>query len=115
MVVLKKLKASSLVETIVSSIIILVVFTIALMILRNVFQFHTTSDRQVLKNKLNEIEYQSHIGDLKFPYFEEYRSYNIRVELEEINGQTEILLIAEDRDTGEIINLKRLYVPNKKI
>ena len=57
MVVLKKIKASTLVETITAAVIIVIVFSIALLTLNNVFAHKIKSDTSRIDNYLNELVY----------------------------------------------------------
>lgn len=71
MVVLKKLKAASLVETLTATVIIVVIFMIASMSFNNVFLNTIKSDDTLLKNRLEEITYFIQHDKLRLPFYEE--------------------------------------------
>lgn len=71
MVVLKKLKAASLVETLTATVIIVVVFIIASMSFNNVFLNTIKSDDTLLQNRLEEITYFIQHDKLGLPFYEE--------------------------------------------
>jgi len=71
MVILKKLKASSLLETLTASVIIVIVFMIASFSFNNVFLNSIRSDDTSLKNRIHEITYFIKHDKLKFPFYED--------------------------------------------
>jgi hypothetical protein len=62
MVILKKIKASTLMETLVATVLIIIVFIIASMILNNLF-FNT------IKNNTTQID--AHLNELQYLYINE--------------------------------------------
>lgn len=71
MVILKKIKASTLIETLTASVIIIVVFMVASLSFNNVFMNSVKSDAVLLENRLLEIEYLTNHHKLIFPFYEE--------------------------------------------
>lgn len=80
MVVLKKIKAATLVETLVASVIIVIVFLIASMSLNNVFKGMVTSDGSALENRIEELRYFVANDALKLPFYEEMDRWDISIE-----------------------------------
>ena len=72
MVVLKKMKASTLVETITASVIIIIVFAIASLTLNNVFSSTINNDTNQIENHLYKLEYQYVNNKLLIQYNEVY-------------------------------------------
>ena len=80
MALLKKIKASTLMETLVATVLIVIVFLIASMILNNVFSNSIKSNTQGIKQHLNELQYL-HINEkLNMPYYETYGTWEITIE-----------------------------------
>lgn len=71
MVKLKKIKASSLIETLTASVIIMVVFMIASFSFNNVFLNTIKSDDALLRNRIQEITYFTKNRKISFPFYEE--------------------------------------------
>ena len=92
----KKLKSSSLVEILVASVLIVIILSVALMILSNVFVSNIKNDRQAVNNKINELEY--------YRYELEARTYDVGL------GAVDVL---EARINDIIIELEDLYPNNK--
>jgi len=80
MVVLKKIKAATLVETLVASVIIVIVFLIASMSLNNVFKGMVKSDDSALQNRIKELRYFALNDQLQLPFFEEETKWDIAIE-----------------------------------
>ena len=80
MVVLKKVKASSLNEVIVATVIIVLVFGIAMSTLNNIMQNIANRDVQFIQTKLNELVYEYQQGKIKLPFsiVEDQWTINIR-------------------------------------
>ena len=71
MALLKKLRGSSLLETLTASVIIVVVFMIASFSFNNVFMNSVKANDDLLQNRLQELEYLSGHDKISFPFFEE--------------------------------------------
>jgi hypothetical protein len=80
MVVLKKIRASSLVETLTASVIIVVIFMIASFSFNNVFLNTIKSDDEQLTNRIQEIKYFTRYESIKFPFYEEREYWIISAE-----------------------------------
>lgn len=83
MVILKKFKASSLMETLTASVIIIVVFIIASFSFNNVFLNTIKSNDEQLGNRISEIEYLAINNKLDFPFYEEGTYWIIIIEKKE--------------------------------
>lgn len=58
-------------ETLTASVIIVVVFMISSFSFNNVFVNTIRYDEELLKNRLNEVEYFTKHNKIEFPFFEE--------------------------------------------
>lgn len=71
MALLSKLKAASLVETMIASVIIVTVFMVASFSINNVLLNSINSENTLLKSRLDEISYFALHNKLALPYYEE--------------------------------------------
>ena len=79
MVVLKKIKASSLNEVIVATVIITLIFGIAVATLNNILMNTANKHINSIDNKLNELVYRYQHDKLSLPYREESKDMSIDI------------------------------------
>ncbi|AUP79699.1 hypothetical protein [Flavivirga eckloniae] len=79
MVVLKKIKASTLMETLVATVLIVIVFMISSMILNNIFSNSIKSNTREIDAYLNELEYLYKNEKLKLPYYDDLGDWKISI------------------------------------
>ncbi len=79
MVVLKKIKASTLVESLVASVIIVVVFTIASLTLNNVFGNAIRSNTSRVEHRMHTIHYLFISEKITMPYKESFENWTIHL------------------------------------
>ena len=77
MVILKKIRAATLVETLVASAIIVIVFMIASLSLNNIFKGNIKSDDSDLQNKIKQITYLYKNDKITIPYYENNKQWDI--------------------------------------
>ncbi len=82
MVVLKKIRSATLVEVLVATALIVIVFMIASLILNNLLLNTFSKNTHPIENKLNEVEYLFQNNMLRMPYREEWQSWTISIEPE---------------------------------
>lgn len=102
MVVLKKVKAATLVETLVASVLIIIVFLIASMSLNNVFKGMVKTNDHAFQHKIKELTYFTLNETLSLPFYEENASWEISID----NKENKLVLSALNRrnaETTEII------------
>ena len=80
--VLKKIKASTLVETIVASVIIVLIFGIATLVLNNIYKSTLITDRSMQDYELNKLRYQYKNHVIKVPSVQEFEGFDISMEEE---------------------------------
>lgn len=79
MALLKKIKASSLMETLVATVLIVVVFMISSMVLNNIIATNIRQNTDKVEERMNVLEYQYHHKVLELPYYEDYESWEISI------------------------------------
>lgn len=91
MVILKKIRSATLVETMVASVIIVIVFLIASLSLNNIFRGTINSDDSALKNRINELTYFFNNEKTKIPFFEDTPLWDIAIETQNGENVMEVL------------------------
>ena len=80
MALLKKIKASTLMETLVAPALIVIIFIIASMILNNVFSNSIKNNTQGIKQHLYELQYLQVNEKLSIPYYETYGTWDVTID-----------------------------------
>ena len=96
MAILKKIQAATLVETLIASVIIVVVFMIASMSLNNVFKGTMKGNDTKLQNRIKELSYLYKNGKISIPFYEDSDTWEIKIEKQE----GEILLISDNKNSS---------------
>ena len=99
MVVLKKIKASTLMETLIATILIMVIFVVSSLILNNLFSTSIKNNTRAITAKLNEIEYLYINDNISVPFYDDYENWMIA--LEEIPNSKMILIKAVNTTTDK--------------
>ena len=84
MVVLKKIKSATLIEALVATVLIVIIFVIASLVLNNLVLNTFSKNTHAIETRMNELEYQIQNNVIKLPYQEEYKGWNININLEAI-------------------------------
>lgn len=79
MVVLKKIRGSTLMETLVATVLIVVIFMIASMILNQLFSKTIQQNTRAIEAHLNELEYLYVHGQLLLPYADDYKDWEVEI------------------------------------
>lgn len=90
-----KLRASTIVETLIASLIIIIIFTIASLTLNNVFKATIKKDTTLIHYRLNKLNYLIQNNNLPIPYFEEYEEWNISIKNSKGNTGHHLYILAE--------------------
>ncbi|MEM9001149.1 MAG: hypothetical protein AAGB24_12870 [Bacteroidota bacterium] len=84
MAVLKKIRASTLMETLVATVLIVVVFMGASMVLNQLFASSMHFNDNLIRQELLQLQYQHEHGQLQLPYHTELGQWTVTVsEMEE--------------------------------
>jgi len=79
MVILKKIKAATLIETLTASVLIIIVFMIASLSFNTIFSNHVKRDNSTIDNHIKELEYLVYHQKIKLPYTEEFAGWDIEM------------------------------------
>ncbi len=100
MVILKKIRSATLVETLTASVLVVIVFIMASIILNNTFANTIRKENSAIQNKIHELQYLYQHKKIKIPYVETYGGW----ELEIIKEQNDVILLyTKENDSQELI------------
>ncbi len=87
MVILKKIRAATLIEVLTASVLIIIVFMIASMSFNNFFANQIQRDQSAIENRIKELQYLSIHQTIKLPYTEDFEDWEIIIveEIEHVN------------------------------
>ncbi|MEM6816403.1 MAG: hypothetical protein AAF600_18755 [Bacteroidota bacterium] len=94
MLVLKKIKASTLMETMVATVLIVVLFMISSLIINSLIAAQSKSNLEPIKERMHVLEYGFQNQTLSIPYYEDWNGWEITGEMEVVNGMNQIRLDA---------------------
>lgn len=109
MVVLKKIKSATLVEVIVASVLIVIVFMIASLVLNNLVQNTFSKNLHPIETRLNQLEYEVGNGLVKLPYQESYKGWDIVIQIEKAASKKQLLILATNNQNNKEITRHHLY------
>lgn len=103
MVILKKVKASTLMETLVATVLIVVIFMLASVILNNLFSNIIKSNTAYIDNYLSELEYLYLNEKIEVPFFDDFKTWEITIQSDNQVEQQQMLLEAINSTTKQMI------------
>lgn len=103
MVVLKKVKASTLMETLVATVLIVVVFMIASMILNNLFSNTIKNNTRAINTHLSELQYLYLNDNLKVPYMDDFGEWQVSVVRYKSNGINHVQFEGKNQSINKTI------------
>ncbi|NER12973.1 hypothetical protein GWK08_05950 [Leptobacterium flavescens] len=106
MAVLRKIKASTLMETMVATVLIVIVFIIASLTLNNTFNNSISNNTHQIENYLHKLEYQYKNHLIKLPFEEEFGKWDILIEIEKEAGREIALIEAVNKETKKELKRK---------
>ncbi|WP_373518424.1 hypothetical protein [Pricia sp.] len=109
MVVLKKTRASTLMETLVATVLIVIVFMISSMLLNNLFSSSIKGRTHPVRERIHELRYRYGNGGLHLPYFDEMDGWEISVENGKSTGVPVVTFRAEKKGVDKSIVETMVY------
>ena len=103
MALLKKIKASTLIETMVATVLIIIIFTMASMILNSIFASTLERNTSGISERLWRLEYEFKNGLIKIPHYGNWDAWEVEI-LKENNSNSQVLILqATHRTTDKTI------------
>jgi hypothetical protein len=109
MVILKKVKSATLVEVIVASVLIVIIFMIASLILNNLVLNTFSKNMHPIENRLNELEYEIQNDLIKLPYQENFKGWDVAIKTEKTDSKVELIILASNEKNTKEIKRQRIY------
>ena len=106
--VLNKIKSATLVETIVATVLILILFVISSLMINNIFRNNFLSNTDDVERRLITLEYQLQNHQIDIPYNETYENWEIMLERQAESKDGVILMNAHKKGTKKAIE-KTVY------
>ncbi|MDL5514849.1 hypothetical protein QSE00_23770 [Arenibacter sp. M-2] len=103
MVVLKRIRASTLMETLVATVLIIIIFMVASMLLNNMFANSINARNQDALEHLNRLKYKYEGHYLKLPYYGELGVWEITVTKRAVGGINTVEFRAENQQTHKLM------------
>jgi len=103
MVVLKKIRASTLMETLVATVLIIVIFTMASLVMNSLLGTSVSANTQPIRERMQELEYQYKNALISVPYIEDWKGYEITVEKAQLGRSSVIRLEALTKDNKKTV------------
>ncbi|WP_425323846.1 hypothetical protein [Flagellimonas marinaquae] len=104
MVILKRIKGSTLMETLVATILVVVVFMMASMTLNSLFVTSVEQKDGPIRQELLFLQYKYAHGKLTLPHYDEQENWEIKVEEQIWQGKGQVIFSAMNtRNDKEII------------
>lgn len=97
-------------ETLVATVLIVVIFMMASMILNNLFSNSIKNDIGNIKTVLNELEYQYINKKIQLPYQTDFNKWQIMIDSYDANNQTIIEFEAIHTEAKKTITKKHFEV-----
>lgn len=110
--IFRRIKASSITETIVATTIISIVFAIAILSLNNILQNVIESDTSVIERKINEFIYKSKYQKVSTPDSFEEGDWIVNLVKEDQNNVPIIEIEAFNRKTKKTLTKSIIYNEN---
>ncbi|RXG11383.1 hypothetical protein DSM03_11720 [Leeuwenhoekiella aestuarii] len=101
--VLKKIKGSTLVETIVATVLILIIFMISSLIINSIFRNNLTNNTAGIETHLTLLEYKLQLGQVTLPYFENYADWEVSIEKSSRTADDMLLMRAQKANSDKEI------------
>lgn len=111
MVILKKIKSATLIETLIATVLIVVVFLMASMIINTIFFNTFHQKKELVMNRLDELEYEYINKSIELPFSEEIENWNI--EIIKLNQSDVVEFKAKNKITNKEIIRKLNPISNE--
>lgn len=102
----KKVKSSTLMETLVATVLIVIVFMIASMVLNTLFASSINQNDNQVRQELLQLQYKYEHELLQLPYSDELNQWNITVTQQDFNNRSEVLFLATQMQTNKEVTYK---------
>lgn len=103
MALLKKIKASSLMETLVATVLIVIIFMVSSMVLNNIIARNVRQNTERVEERMNRLEYEYRHRAFQLPYLEDFESWEISVFNRSEKNGPEVVVEAMNTGTKKLL------------
>jgi len=103
MALLKRIKASTLMETLVATVLIVVIFMTSSMLLNSLLTGKIKQNTELVQERMNVLEYKYKNEGLELPYYEDFEAWEISIFTADKNGTPLVTLEAENPKTNKVV------------
>ena len=103
MALLKKVKGSTLMETLVATVLIVIIFMISSMLLNSIFANSLQYNSHMIGEHLHQLQYRYQNNKLEIPYSEEMAVWDVRVFSEETHNTKIIVFEAINSSNKKLV------------
>ncbi|WP_163408504.1 hypothetical protein [Flavobacterium ajazii] len=108
MAVLKKIKSATLIEAVVATVLVVIIFIVSSLILNNLVFNTFSKNTHGVETRINELEYEVQHNVIKLPYQEDYKDWDISIELETVSDKKMISVSAVNRVSKKEISKQQI-------
>lgn len=109
MVILRKVRSETLIETIVASVLVVIIFMIASLVLNNLVLNTFSQNLHPIETRLNELEYELQNDLIKIPYEENYKGWDIVIQIQKTESKENLLILATNHQNAKEVTRERIY------
>lgn len=103
MVVLKKIKAATLMETLVATVLIVVIFMVSTFLLNSLFNHTVKNNTKTVQTHISQLIYLSMHDKLTIPYDDEFENWYISIE----KVEKKLIFEAQHKETDKTIRVEQ--------
>lgn len=104
-----KIKSATLIEALLATALIVVIFVVASLVLNNLLFKTFSKNTHQIETRLNELEYEAQNNTLKFPFSESYKGWEVEIKESEDQSGNVLLFKAENKAKNKEIIRQRVY------
>ncbi|KAA2216572.1 hypothetical protein [Maribacter flavus] len=104
MALLKKIKASSLMETLVATVLIVIIFMVSSLVLNNIVTNNIRNNTEKVAERLVQLEYAIHHRALEVPFLETFGDWEIEISNQGNTKDNRLLIKAFNTRTNKEIS-----------
>ena len=106
MALLRKLRAASLLETLIASVIVLIAFAIGSLSFNNAFKSVVKNNRSPFENRVRELKYQAKYNTIEIPFYEETHVWEIAIEKRESKLLLQAVYLPTEKQIIKILDVE---------
>lgn len=107
MAILKRIRAATLMETMVATVLIVVIFMMSSLVLNSLFKAQVKANLSPLKNRMYQLEYQYYHQKIALPFYEVWNQWEIT--MDSIPQQKTVRIAAHPENNPDTQTLQHTF------